>query len=293
MTSKQCSKALKSGKQCSRSPEVGAEFCWQHGEKKEKVKDSENKSSETKSSTFTITFGDRAENHKGMQLIGEENKESFTVDDLKEFQKKFSNSELIDLDPESKYEPAAILIIRNGVDLFLSSDSTNFLFEEHNKLDHDKKAFMYGRVVNKHARYNLCFADFSQEPDYKEGKGRVINFTKLPLTKKLREVFPQLLNSKADNLVAEGNYYYDINKCFIGWHGDTERKIVIAVRLGASFPLSYQWYLQNKPVGERINLLLNHGDIYIMSGKAVGFDWKSRSKYTLRHAASLHDKLIS
>ena len=34
-----------------------------------------------------------------------------------------------------------------------------------------------------------------------------------------------------------------------------------------------------------IELNLNHGDIYIMSEKAVGYDWKMSSIYTLRHAA--------
>ena len=30
---------------------------------------------------------------------------------------------------------------------------------------------------------------------------------------------------------------------------------------------------------------LNHGDMYIMSEKAVGNDWKLKNKPTLRHAA--------
>jgi hypothetical protein len=30
---------------------------------------------------------------------------------------------------------------------------------------------------------------------------------------------------------------------------------------------------------------LEHGDMYVMSEKTTGFDWKSKTKYTLRHAA--------
>ncbi len=44
-----------------------------------------------------------------------------------------------------------------------------------------KKAFMYGRVVNKHARHNLCFDDVSQKSDFENGKGSVINFEILPI----------------------------------------------------------------------------------------------------------------
>ena len=66
------------------------------------------------------------------------------------------------------------------------------------------------------------------------------------------------------------NYYYDINKCGIGYHGDSERKIVIAIRLGAPLPLHFQWFQGNKPVaGGHITLHLDHGDMYIMSEKAT------------------------
>ena len=33
-------------------------------------------------------------------------------------------------------------------------------------------------------------------------------------------------------LMAEGNYYFDTTKCGIGFHGDTERRKVVAVRTG-------------------------------------------------------------
>lgn len=83
---------------------------------------------------------------------------------------------------------------------------------------------------------------------------------------------------------AEGNYYYDIAKCGIGFHGDSERKKVIALRLGASLPLQYRFY-QGGAVGVRMKLMLHHSDLYIMSEKAAGFDWKNRSIHTLLHAA--------
>jgi len=37
-------------------------------------------------------------------------------------------------------------------------------------------------------------------------------------------------------------------------------------------------------VGKRIIVPLNGGDIYLMSEKAVGTDWKRKKVYTLRHA---------
>ena len=50
----------------------------------------------------------------------------------------------------------------------------------------------------------------------------------------------------------------------------------------------YCWFHDNKPITNIINendMKLEHGDIYIMSEKAVGNDWKKKNSYTLRHAA--------
>ena len=51
------------------------------------------------------------------------------------------------------------------------------------------------------------------------------------------------LEKKAMNLEIEGNLYYDTSKCGIGFHGDSERKKVIACSLGKSRPIHWQWYL--------------------------------------------------
>ena len=93
------------------------------------------------------------------------------------------------------------------------------------------------------------------------------------------------MGEKAKEMACEGNYYYDVSKCGIGFHGDGERKRVVGLRLGASIPLHYQWFTRSAPIGNRCELMLNHGDLYIMSEKAVGTDWMSSSKITLRHAA--------
>ena len=56
--------------------------------------------------------------------------------------------------------------------------------------------------------------------------------------------------------------------------------------------LVFSWYHRFKKVGETYRHLLNGGDIYIMSEKAVGTDWKRSSIFTLRHAAG-DDRLIN
>lgn len=255
------------------------------------------------SETITLTFGDCAENHRGMQSMGQMAAAGITNEELEQIKshiETISNleCEFIHLDQIPTTKPhiisefplAKLLIIRNGIKLFDGSESTISarLYEEQCGFERDKKAFMYGRVVNKKARHNLCFSDFNQDPDYASGKGTVINFTRTPILNQIREELPAIMQcDKLAGLQCEANYYYDIDKTYIGFHGDTERRIVVGLRLGATFPLHYQWYHSHEPVSNLETILLNDGDIYIMSDKAVGYDWKQGSKYTLRHAAGL------
>jgi len=243
-------------------------------------------------STITLTFGDQAENHVGMQKIGKMASDGFSIDDLLEAKKTFEKSdiqcEFIQLNDltEKETEPAALLIIRDGVKVLLSDNSTSDdLFNEQSQLELDKKAFMYGRVVQKNARYNLCFSKESQEPDYENGKGRIVAFDEVPLLEQIRQNLPKFLGEKANDLMVEGNYYHDVKKCGIGFHGDAERRRVVGLRLGCSLPLHFQWFFESKPIGKRAEFIFSHGDLYVMSEKTTGFDWKMRKKMTLRHAA--------
>lgn len=241
---------------------------------------------EPKKSTITLTFGDCAENHVGMEQLGRraEVGQGFTCDELLELAKVLQGDyRSLNIIPDT--ERAGVLIIHDGVNKLLGrADGADALFTEQAALPVDRQAFMYGRVVNKHARWNLCFDSFDQEPDYTAGKGRVIRIDSLPLTAALHAAIPKAFGPKAADLKVEGNYYYDITKCGIGFHGDSERRKVVGVRIGASSPLHFQWYQGGAPIGDRIILPLHHGDIYIMSEKAVGTDWKSRLVPTLRHA---------
>lgn len=244
--------------------------------------------------TFTITFGDKAENHKGMQMIGEGFQNGFSIDYLKQIQTMFQNSgcqcDFIDLNQLVEGgDPAAVLICRSGLN-FLIENGADLLWEELINLNWDQQALMYGRVVHKKARWNLCFGDKDQEPDYKAGKGRIFSWDQIPVLSSTKIILEQTLG--LPNLVAEGNRYYDLKKCGIGFHGDGERKLVIGIRIGATLPLDYQWHFKGERIGERAHLLLNHGDIYFMSEKAVGQDWKKRNILTLRHAAGA-DKYLN
>jgi hypothetical protein len=232
---------------------------------------------------LTITFGDVCENHVGMEKIGVPRPDigaAITPDHLKVLYTQYTELgykvELIDLSAPN--HPAAILVIRG------MCTHTEALRNELSGLDWDTMALMRGKVVNKRARHNLCFSDHSSEPNYAEGKGRVINFNTLPVLSHYRAVASSILYNTC-TLQGEGNRYYDTSKCYIGFHGDTERNIVVGLRVGGPFPLHYRWYQNSEPISQILSIPLNDGDMYVMSYKAIGTDWKKKLIPTLRHAA--------
>lgn len=258
--------------------------------------------------TMTITLCEVCENSVGMQKLGQLAQVGFSCDELKQVALNFQNNgmaaEWHDLPcPVVSDEPAGILIIRNVLDRFITVPDANVkpewkdlpgadrLLLELIELKWDSKAKMKGKVVNKKARHNLCFADLDQEPDYEQGKGRVVNFSHLPhlqsVREKLNQVFgPKALQANGQPLLAEGNHYYDLDKCYISYHSDLERKIVIGIRLGGTMNLTYHWYLNSNQIGQEYLFTLNHGDIYVMSSKAVGNDGRLKKIPILRHSAN-------
>lgn len=238
-------------------------------------------------STITLTFGDQAENHVGMEKLGEMVGvgEGFNVEDLEAIKERLEGIGVTCV-LHHLGEDAYLLVMKQIVDVLLNETgkTKSDLFEEQASLNVDKKVFMYGRVVDKHARWNLCFSEQSHEPDYENRKGRVVGLSQTPITQSLLQTFETWFGPKSQNLKGEGNYYYDIRECGIGFHGDSERRKVIAVRLGASNPIHFHWFVEGKPVGDRMIFELDGGDMYIMSEKTVGTDWKRRKIRTLRHA---------
>ncbi len=251
--------------------------------------------------SWSITICESGENHTGMEILGKKASAGMSCELLKEAKikaeadgyecKYFDLKELGLSEEKERYDradEAGVLVIRDVLDKFGATKEG--LKQEMKNIDCDKKYFdvRRGKVLNKNARHNVCFDYREQEPDIANKKGRIVNINSLKNLKLVISNLHLYFGDEAKGLIAELNHYYDVKKCGIGFHGDTERRKVICVRLGESFPLHYYWYENSKRVGQRITLpILNEGDMYIMSDKAVGYDWKLRknNRLTLRHAA--------
>jgi len=259
---------------------------------------------------IAITCGDAGENHQGMSMEGNLGEEGtgFTITDLKNIKKyleeRGKECEYIDLYNTKEAglyntKEAGVLILRN----YISEDDIQKLYDELTSVEWDTKYYDTRRqkVLNKNARENLLFLKGkSQEPDYENKKGRIVDINSLPqfnlVLDNLFEIINKETNGKATNLIAEGNRYLKqkiVNNKLkkvnhgIGWHGDAERRKVICISIGGkNFPMYWQWFYKHKPINDKpFKILLNSGDIYIMSEEAVGQKWKNSSQYTLRHCA--------
>jgi hypothetical protein len=282
---------------------IGKKRSLEEGERKEENVVMKKGKSLLEKQAITLTFGDRAENHRGMQIIGEGAVSGFSLRDLERTKEYFERekgvegcrivklheiAEMVKKDEVISLPEAYLLIVpRGGCHLV----DYNKLCEEMLSVEWDEKAFMYGRVVNKKARHNLCFDESSQRPDYENGLGTIVSFNEVPELGKLKRDLVSIVPN-AGELKVEGNYYYDVNKCGIGYHGDSERKKVIGMRLGEMYPLCYQWFEWGKPISKRVQFSLGQGDLYMMSEKAVGSDWKTKRVPTLRHAAGCADFIV-
>lgn len=255
-----------------------------------------------KNTRIALTFGDAGENHTGMEMVGKLGKEGsgFTKKDLLNIKSHLDklgyNSHFHSFTLKSVFL-GGILIVRN----FLGMAEQENLFQEQIKLEWDQKYWDTRRkkVLNKHARANILFLEgVEQNPDYENKKGTIIDSNKLNYFCKFKTHLIDILtmglkNDKAKNIICEGNKYFNLNKCGIGYHGDTERRKVICLSLGGKeYPMNWVWFQKHKPIKAPYEFKLNSGDLYIMSEKAVGNDWKKSNIPTLRHGAGAN-KYIS
>ena len=251
-----------------------------------------------KTTTWSLTIGNGGENHTGMEFLGKRRKkgEGWTIDrllgakDVLEniFGKKvevFNLNELclenVEIPEKQRPKDAYLMVVRN----FLTKEVHENFKKELSSYEWDRKYFDTRRqkVLNKHARANVCYGKTGRAADYENKKGTIIGFDQSPLVEHLLKEVHILMED--ENLIVEGNQYDDANKNGIGPHGDTERVVVACLRVGASMPMKFGMFNNSLMKGKSFQTIINGGDLYFMSEEAVGAEWKHSSKWTWRHAA--------
>lgn len=249
---------------------------------------------------YSITWGETAIVHVGGPEIGGRRAVGFSVAELNAIAASVrvqgGVAELVPLHPALpdyfQRDPAleaATLVIRDGVDfLFGAEGMADTLLNEQRQVLYDDHFFGHGSCKRKLKRHNIVFGDVGVKHSADYSQPTVVAFDTVPFLEMFRGELAKL-GPKAAGLFAEGNHY-NHEKSGIGYHGDGERKTVICCSLGASMRLRYHWRLpgSSEHALPPVDLTVNHGDVYIMSEKATGWDWTSRSRVRLVHAAG-HD----
>jgi alkylated DNA repair dioxygenase AlkB len=253
---------------------------------------------------YAITFGEVAILHIGGKEYGKGRLEhGFTTTELKKIAEENTDTEYISISDKLPRKlrngnDAGVLIFRsisnnqNNKDkkfvLGLNKKEADKLYLEQETVEYDQKYWdnRRSKTLNKRARYNIVFGKnkIEHSKDYKQCS--IAGFSDLKYLNKFRKRLKLVLGNKTKKLNAEGNKYFH-DKAGIGYHGDAERKIVICLSLGKPTTLRYHWRLPGSSDHkfEPTDINLNHGDVYIMSEKATGYDWKSRSKVRVVHGA--------
>jgi len=130
--------------------------------------------------------------------VDDKNIENIRVIKAAILQKKLHNKQkgipYSDYAPKYKYNGprAEILVVRNALD----TKESDLVFEELNLFEWDRKYLCPRRkkVLNKHARANLCFSEESQEPDYINKKGRIVGYNEVPKLKELKTMIETSLD---------------------------------------------------------------------------------------------------
>ena len=248
--------------------------------------------------TWSLTIGNGGENHTGMEFLGKRRQrgEGWDIDrllaakDILEniFGKKvevFNLNELclgeVEIPEQKRPKDAYLMVVRN----FLTKEVHENFKKELSSYEWDRKYFDTRRqkVLNKHARANVCYGKTGRASDFENKKGTIIGFDQSPLVERLLRVVEILMNDK--DLIVEGNQYDDVDKNGIGPHGDTERVLVACLRVGEAMTMKFGMFNDCLMKGKSFKTIINGGDLYFMSEEAVGAEWKHRSKWTWRHAA--------
>ena len=238
----------------------------------------------------TVTFANSTESFAGMHINGLQRTSGYTHAELNEVVRRFGQRgcavEDLDLGRLTGTSvPGRVVVVRNAFRDIADAVAVDLEDVVHPRTD--RQALMRNKLLTRRARYCACLGNEAVEADLANGVGVVVPFKDTPAIQALRERIG--VCERTRDLLAEVNYYFDHRKCYIGFHGDSERPDVIGCVLGASKNLHFQGFRKAIPEGERVTVKLHHGDLYIGCESAFGFHWSklraSGQSVHYRHAA--------
>lgn len=259
--------------------------------------------------TVTISFGNVAENTYGQEKIGQEGYPGFDYKKLKlaaRYAKKKYGCDyyLYDLRKlllDDYDAPEAYVLVIKGLFKDLKKDAKKAFSKNEEKIEEDviktvgwdmkEYSTRFGRLNNLRARYKLCFSStmekIKRKPKYEKGKGTIYNMKNLPILNSMYIIVKDIVDYSFQDdveLHAEGNYYYDSDKTYIGPHRDRERALTVLCRFMKRMDSHFAWYYGTQRISNIATFSnIEAGDVYIMTEFACGN--QVHGKLSVKHAA--------
>lgn len=190
-------------------------------------------------------------------------------------------------------EVAAVLVIKKGIDKLLEfvNSTSDDMFKELSAVKWNKKEIINGKSKNTKNYWNIKMNELTDDINinYEKKIPNMIDYNNIPLTHRIRDIIPNFIGDKAKDLEGTGYNYWDVTKTGKTWNAQTDKRKIFGVHLGESSQIYFQWYFNDVPKGQRMAIDLEHGDMYFLSEKAVGFDGNKVNAPILRHAYGHED----
>lgn len=260
-----CKGVTLQGKSCNRTCKEGIEFCGYHSKSKTVQI---NKQPVAVKQSIILTFSQSSfvvEPHMLVKLQG--SRKGSRIIDL--------NKKLLQFD-DRRTEIATVLVLPNY--------ANNNLYQTLLAIDWDKKILLRNKVVNRVGKYAISIDDTGKEPNYEENKYRVIAYDDVEEVRDLKDNLSKIF--KQDRLSCKGEYNYNHEKLKLKYQGAKVNNMM-CIHLGDPIQMSFKWYFANKPASDSMEFTLNHGDLYIMSEKATGHDYKLKKNPILKHGYTI------
>lgn len=187
---------------------------------------------------------------------------------------------------------AAALVIRQGAALMLElggmvhgapyePHALGYLWKELLALP-----WVHTRKQPAQSGYNfasVCFGEAEREP--KGHNPATVALGRLKWLSQLKRGVEGFLPELGRDLRLRGNLYGNNTREGMSPHGHAGSPGQVGIRLGAPLELHWHWYENKHPLGQRVSVELEEGDVYVLSAEGAGAGWCRTRTPALRHAA--------
>lgn len=255
--------------------------------------------------SFIVTFSDIVSHGSGMKSFGVHNEGGFKNEDLLKMHSvlKPGTSELHNIKtilPQTLYDipDVYVLIMRN----YFVNESNNLwnifnTIESSNQngeitgVQWDDERIHNNKLVKNKLNKKLLFLDLSDSYKHSisitENRGTIYNYQKIPALKNLHTIFESTM---CGPLQIEGTMYYNTNECYTPLHQEKEKWKIINLCVGKSIPINFIWFHQTERVSNPYSILLNHGDLCLISEFAAGVVKEKQTRLYLKSSIGYNNK---